>query len=329
MTNDPLALVTPLNPSQVLVQVAQALPKQLRGNLIICGSLAAAYNFFSDDGAASLRTKDVDMLFSPHAVAVDAAVEVTEQLLAANWKQREDAIYGTGGRPEDDLEQLPVVRLRPPPGEGPPAQWFLELLSAPPQYDPDGLNKTDQRVSTSVGDFAIPAFRYLALAEWNPLATQHGVLIARPEMMALANMLHHPEISDLKMRDAQDWKRSNKDLGRAVALALLTVRRDRREGTDEFGQWADRMWEALLAKFGDDALRLARHATTGIGALLASREDLAQALRIANLGLLASLDVGRDAFEATGRRLQEEVFEIAVDITAGRRSPKVAPGKTE
>ena len=141
-------------------------------------------------------------------------------------------------------------------------------------------------------------------------------------------MVHFPADGS-RLGDAPDWKRSNKDLGRAVALALLTVRRDRREGTDEFGQWADRMWEALLAKFGGDALHLAQCATTGIGALLASREDLAQALRIANLGILASLDIGRDAFDATGRRLQEEVLEIVADVTAGRRSPKVGLGKTE
>lgn len=78
MTNEAMALVAPLNPSEVLAQVAGALPQQLRSNVIICGSLAAAYHFFSGDGAASLRTKDVDMLFSPHAVAVDTAVEVTE-----------------------------------------------------------------------------------------------------------------------------------------------------------------------------------------------------------------------------------------------------------
>ena len=117
MTNEPMALAAPLNPSAVLAQVATALPQQLRSNVIICGSLAAAYNFFSGDGAASLRTKDVDMLLSPHAVAVDAAVEVTEQLLASNWKQR-DAKFGTGGRPEDEIKDLPVVRLRPPPGAG-------------------------------------------------------------------------------------------------------------------------------------------------------------------------------------------------------------------
>ena len=270
--------------------MAGALPQLLRGNVIICGSLAAAYHFFSGDGAASLRTKDVDMLLSPHAVAVATAVEVTEQLLAANWKQREDAKFGTGGRPEDDIKDLPVVRLRPQPGVGAQAQWFLELLSAPPRYETGAQEKTNQRVHTRAGHFTIPSFAYLALAEWKPIKTPHGVLIARPEMMALANMLHHPFIRDDLMRDAGDWKRSNKDLCRVLAMAHLTLERDRREGTDEFDQWAQRMWDAPQEKFGEDAHKLAMGADTGIDALLASRGDLAQALRIANLGLLASLD---------------------------------------
>ena len=316
MTTEPM--VAPLNPSDVIAQVADALPEQVRSNVIICGSLAAAYNFFSGDGAASLRTKDVDMLFSPHAVAVDAAVEVTEQLMAANWTQREDAKFGTGGRPEDDLDDLPVVRLRPPTSEGAPAQWFLELLSAPPQYEAGGNDKTNQRMHTSAGDFTIPSFAYLALAEWKPITTQHGVLIARPEMMALANMLHHPMIRTDVMRDTPGWKRSNKDLGRVLAMAYLTIERDRRVETDQFEDWADRMWDALREKFGDDAGRLAMGAGSGINALLASRDDLVQALRIANLGLLASLDVGMAAFEATGRRFQAELLDRLAELAAGR-----------
>jgi hypothetical protein len=179
MTNEPLA--APLNPSEVLAQVAGAVPEQVRGNIIVCGSLAAPYNFFSGDGAASLRTKDVDVLFSPHAVAVDAAVEVTERLLAANWTQREDAQFGKAGRPEDETKDLPVVRLRPPAGAE-PAQWFLELLLAPPDYKAGAEAKTHQRLRTSAGDFTIPSFAFLALAEWQPMKTKHGVLIRWPDL---------------------------------------------------------------------------------------------------------------------------------------------------
>ncbi len=314
MTNEPSA--ASLKPSEVLAQLAHALPEQVRGNVIIIGSIAAAYNFFSGDGAASLRTKDVDVLFSPYAVAVDAAVQVTEWMLAANWTQREDAKFGKGGRPEDKLDDLPVVRLQPPAGEDAPAQWFLELLSAPPEYVSGGEPKTNQRVHTSAGDFTIPSFAYLALAEWRPIATRCAVLIARPEMMALTNMLHHPVIGEALINGTA-WKRSNKDLGRVLALAYLTLERDRQAGTDEFDHWADGMWDALRAKFGNDARKLAMGAGSGIDALLASRDNLAQALRIANLGLLASLDVDMEAITATGRRFQVEVLEHLSKLAAG------------
>src|SRR5450756_2231669 len=72
-----------------------------------------------------------------------------------------------------------------------------------------------------------------------------------------------------RQRDAGDWKRSNKDLGRVLAMAHLTLERDRREGTNEFEEWPQRMWDALQEKFGADARTLAMGAHTGIDALLA------------------------------------------------------------
>jgi hypothetical protein len=127
-------------------------------------------------------------------------------------------------------------------------------------------------------------------------------------MMALSNLLHHPVISTALIKGT-DYKRANKDLGRVLALAHLTIARDRKEDTDELGEWSQRMWLALQAKFGDHAGPLAERAGDGINALLASTADLQQALRIANLGLLTSMEVSLQAITATGRRLQAEVLE--------------------
>ena len=305
-----------LTPSDVLEQVAQALPEDLRKHVIIVGSLAAGYHFFAGDGAAAIRTKDVDCLFFPHANAVAAAVEVTEQLLKAQWTPRKDAKWGEPGKPGQAIEELPMVKLKPPGGHEDPSQWFIELLSAPPQYASGAPAKKLQRVPTTIGDFAICSFDYLALVEWEPLPTQSGVRIARPEMMALANMLHHPKISDVLIADT-DYRRSNKDLGRVLALAHLTTMRDRRDGTEELEQWPARMWSALQAKFGAEAGRLATRAGAGVDALLVSESDLAQGLRIANLGLLATMDLGLEAIRATGRRLQADVLEPLTDLASG------------
>lgn len=295
-----------LSPSDVLVQVAEALPPDVRCNVIIIGSLAAGYHFFASDGARAIRTKDVDCLFSPHSKAIAAAAEVTEKLIRADWKLRGGSEWSRPGKREDDDKDLPMVRLRPP-GET-TAPWFLELLSAPPAFEPGASGKKLRRVETSIGHFAICSFDFLALAEWEPLDNVHGVRIARPEMMALANLLHHPSIADTLIANT-DWKRSNKDLGRVLALAYLTNQQDHRDGADEFGAWAGRMWIALQAKFGDQAHQLAAGAGAGMRALLASRADLNQALRIANLGLLASMDVSVEAFLATGARFMAEVID--------------------
>ena len=69
------------------------------------------------------------------------------------------------------------------------------------------------------------------------------------------------------------------------------------------------MWSALKDKFGDQTPRLATQAGAGLRALLANPADLDQALRITNLGLLASLDVSMEAFRATGARFMAEVIE--------------------
>ena len=94
-----------------------------------------------------------------------------------------------------------------------------------------------------------------------------------------------------------------------MALAHLTIERDRRDNTDELSTWADRMWRALQDKFADQAAELAARAGTGLRALLASPTDCDQALRIANLGLLASMDISAEAFRATGARFVAEVIE--------------------
>ncbi|WP_442975046.1 efflux RND transporter permease subunit, partial [Salmonella enterica] len=67
--------------------------------------------------------------------------------------------------------------------------------------------------------------------------------------------------------------------------------------------------DALRARFPGRARQLAESAGTGLRELMASDGDLDEALSICNRGLLASMEVSRDAFAATGRRVIQQVVE--------------------
>lgn len=299
-----------MTPKTVVARIAAAIPEDCRGEVILVGSLAAGYHFFEDDGNRSIQTKDVDCMFSPHAKAVGAATQVAHRLLEANWKQKVDGDWGKPGDEHTPDDKLPLIRLKPPGEDG----WFLEFLGAPDAGSDSP--KTFYRVLVGNGHYAICSFNYLALAEVDPIETKYGVRIARPEMMALANLLHHPVISPEPINGGSD-KRSNKDLGRVVALAWLTAERDRRTDSESLDAWPQRMAEALQAKFPGQARRLALQAGSGLRELLNSEADRAQALKICNRGLLASFDVGLDAFLATIRRLLQQVIEPLEELANG------------
>lgn len=301
-------LMPALSPTVVLQQVSDAVPESCRPYIIIIGSLAAGYHYFGDDGARAVRTKDVDAMFSPNAKAIGAAREVTEALLQARWVLNAGGDFSEPGNAETPDQLLPLVRLKPPDQ---PA-WFLELLGAPRENEPDESGRRFERIETTEGHFALCSFGYLALAEWKPLTTPTGLQIARPEMMALANLLHHPRVGHERMSGnhfGTAVKRSNKDLGRVLALAYLQVDRDQRHGTAEFDGWAQSMAIALEERFPARAASLAARAGDGLRAMLASTLDFDEAVRTCNRGLLATKDVAVDALAATGRRFTAEVIE--------------------
>lgn len=132
-----------------------------------------------------------------------------------------------------------------------------------------------------------------------------GTLIAPPEMMAPANMLHHPAITHTTRRGCN----------------VHTIEQDRRGRTEVLGEWPASMWAALQEKFGPDAQELALRAGTGIRQLMQSGSDMNQAVYIANQGSLASMDLGVEQLSATARRLEAEVIE---ELEARRGRPPEA-----
>jgi hypothetical protein len=121
-------------------------------------------------------------------------------------------------------------------------------------------------------------------------------------MMALANLLHHPAIGETLMGQLfgdRQIKRSNKDLGRVVALAYLADQQDE----DALDRWPSRWHEALNEMAPDQAERLAAAAPAGLYALLASAHDIEQALHTVNFGLLSATPLSSTQFVIALRRL--------------------------
>ena len=288
-----------ITPREVLQQVAQAIPETLRGDIIIVGSLAASYQLLRDH-AQVIRTKDIDVMLSPHARAVVSATAVTEGLLGAGWIPQATPDYDLPATADTPIKRLPVVRLCQPGNEN----WFLELLGAPNAIatsDPSS-KAAPSRLQTSGGHFLLPSFSYLGLAQFQPTVSEYGLLIAVPEMMALANLLHHPAIDPTPMSKlfaGASIKRSNKDLGRVVAMAFLADQQDE----DALERWVQRWSEALHGMEPEHAERLLDVVPSGLHALLANASDIQQALHTVNNGLLTASKLTPDQFVIAIRRL--------------------------
>ena len=261
-----------VNPTQVLTEISAAVPLECSAQLIVIGSLAVGFHYFKNQDDTSVRTKDVDCLLSPRQHAVESGVSITERLIESGWNYAQEEGGRTPGDASTPDEELPAVRLWPPNS----TQWFIELLT-----DPDSSEQKAKqwvRINTKYGDFGLCSFRYLVLLSHDPATTDIGIRVARPEMMVLANMLSHPMIGPETMSAGfagrPEIKRSNKDLGRVLAIAYLAMREDENALLD----WPDLWLVALQIKFADEAMALAKHAGSGIRELLENDNDLEHVL---------------------------------------------------
>ncbi|MCE9637808.1 MAG: hypothetical protein K8T90_19070 [Planctomycetes bacterium] len=282
-----------VSPRQILQSVASAVPADCHGEIIVVGSVAAGYRFFGNDPALQVRTKDVDCLLAPRVKAVAAGRSIAERLLACGWHFPRAGTWqqpGTASTPDD---QLPAVRLYPPNSD----DWFVELLTVPDASAERG--KRWLRLELAGGHFGLVSFDYLSLAAHAPTPTDFGIQVARVEMMALANLLEHREIRPERMIgkiEDRAIRRSNKDLGRVLAIARLA-------GDAEIASWPG-LWEAALRScFPEDWQERAQHAGDGLRQLLGSPADMDEAHHACVYGLLASLRVTSDELRFTGLRL--------------------------
>lgn len=286
-----------ITPEDVLSEVAEALPDEVLGNIVIIGSLAAAYWLLDSGG---VRTKDVDCVLSPRLTAVEKGRMIMENLLKAKWVQKSTGEFGKPGDKDTPEEELPAVRLYPPGEKG----WFLEILTEPESGQRETRNWT--RLPLGTGQhFGIPSLRFLSLAVFDARETEFGFRIARPEMMVLSNLLEHPELKP-DLIHGTDIKRSNKDLGRALAIAYLTQ-------DEKLKMWPE-IWKCGLREcFPEKWEKLALRTGNGLSEMLGSPEDMQQAFETSANGILAGNRISVDHLRAVGRRLIGEVIEPLVE----------------
>lgn len=299
-----------VSPSKVLAEVAAAVPGACRENIVVIGSLAAGYHFFGDDPTKAVRTKDVDCVLAPFQAAVGAGQTITRQLLDAGWQRRMTGDHQKPGNANTPVHELPAVRLFPP-GVNPDSEdaWFIELLTVPESTEDHGRKWT--RLPLDEGHFGLPTFRFISITAFDALpAGDLGIRYARPEMMALANLLEHPEIKADPMSGlfaGRSIKRSNKDLGRVLAIATLA-------DLDDYRPWAGSWHKALKACFPDEWQSLALRAGDGLRALLDSSSDFEKAHHTCLNGLLASQPPTLDALRAAGDRVLGDAVESLEDL---------------
>ncbi len=291
-----------VSPRAVLSEIAKTIPQHCKEYVIVIGSLAVGYRFFAEDESISVRTKDADCLISPRIQAVSAGLAITEKLFEAHWQFRSDEQWPRPGDEKTPVEKLPAVRLNPP-GQ---TEWFIELLTVP--KSPKDRKLRWIRLKTSFGHFGLCSFGFLSLTNYEPYPTELGIYIARPEMMALANMLEHPEINPETMSGliaGRPIKRSNKDLGRVLAIARLSEQKKE----DAMLGWPGIWRKALRKRFPSDWRGLARRTGSGLRKILASEPDLDEARHSCVYGLLSSRPPTLEELRLSGERLLKDAVE--------------------
>ena len=274
-----------LDPVLLLEHAAERIPSALRRNVVVIGSIAAAWAFRDLSGTHTVATKDIDLLLRPDVNAVATAEALGQRLLDEGWQpQYPNGIEPATEATPDDL--LPALRLSPPGGD---SQWFVELLAEPSRDQV--ARKHWRRFHTDHGDFGLPSFRYLRVAVHGATETDTGLYVARPARMALAHLLEHAEPDTMPIAGIPGTPpRFTKDVGRAVSLWWLARQQSPLADTHWLNEWKD----TLDALYCGNTLSMKAAARTGLSSI---GDYLREAHGIALNGVLAPHATRLDAFQ--------------------------------
>ena len=283
-----------LDPNVLFARIISDIPSELHEHLFVTGSLAAAYQFQAQLEGRAVNTKDADLVVHP-AGNVTSCRGMAERLLSTGWVRTEDCYYRPTPQPEDELR---AIRLYPPNSQ----DYFIEFLNLPDRDQQ--IPKRWLPIELSDGWYGLPSFRFMALTGVGRLRSKSGLEYAAPPMMALSNLLSHPEIGTARIESGtmKGILRSAKDLGRVLALAVLAGR----EGTVA---WVEQWLAGLQQCFPGEWKLLAAQAGRGLRDLLDDEAALDEARVTTDIGLLSGRSTTREQLRIAGERLVADVIE--------------------
>ena len=326
-----------VQPDALIELVASEIPSELQESLYLTGSLAAAYHFEQTLVRRGVRTKDADLIVHP-AANRKAATGIAERLFSEGWRPKDECHPQPTTEP---VNALSVVRVYPPTHK----DYFLELIGIPDPDDPvphewpeppipqewmeEHLKKwvefkVTQGPEECLGWYGLPSFRFMGVTAEHLLTSKSGLQYAHPAMMALANLLAHRSAGTHKMSSAYGGReilRSAKDLGRVLALTLLT-RMDREQDVET---WGDLWIQAMRTCFPEDWRDLSLRIDDGLRAIQADRDAFEQALHSVNYGLLEAQEITDEQLGAVADTLRGEFGPIGQLQNAARAAQAQEP----
>jgi len=294
--------VSKLDPVLLFRKLCEDIPADLRRDVFVTGSLAAAYAFKVRLVGQGVNTKDADLLVHP-AGNVGSAQQMAERLINIGWRPTNSC------KPFADLpanyNELRAIRLMPPTSNN----YFIEFLNMPVQEQQSPKLWIPVRLND--GWYGLPSFKFMGLLEWFRRCSDEGVEYAAPEMMALSNLLSHSTITDdlIESGDFRGLRRCAKDLGRVLALAYLS-------GRGETETWFDQWRVGLARSFPRTWREYASRAGAGLREMLTDDAVMEQARKTTESGLLSSMGIDIPALRGVGERLLADAVD-SLERSAG------------